>query len=110
MNCEGSGLATEDDDRAEDGTISTIHLLMHQVTLRISERAFDSDHKIAQANIDRFWFEKQPIGRLVYLGVPSLDRVQRRLSAQSLQNEEQGVNSHDVTDIYSPANRHHHIP
>lgn len=49
-----------------------------------NRQTFDGDHKVAEPNINSFWLQQKTIRRLVHLGIPSLNRIQRSLCAQGL--------------------------
>jgi hypothetical protein len=49
-------------------------------------------HEIAQGDTDRFRLQQETVIRLIYLGIPPLDSVQRSFRAQSLRS--QSISAH----------------
>jgi hypothetical protein len=84
LTAAGRGAAPDDEDRSDEGMISIVRWTFTGGTLRCN-------HEVAWNDIDTLWIHEQFIRAGVYLRIPSLNRVQSRLSTQRLNQRRVGV-------------------
>ena len=84
----GSGDAAVAVDLAEEGTSSIYNRIRsarkERKKKRTTVRTLDRNHEIAQRNADRVRLDQQSIIRRINLGIPPLNRIQRRFCTQRL--------------------------